>query len=65
MKSKYKLVSGLKLDIYSEFFVLATQLLLQKKQKKIDSVKIDEYRHFAIDYYGLNLINCLYGPYKF
>jgi hypothetical protein len=24
----------------------------------------EPYRHFAIDYYGLNLINCLYAPYK-
>lgn len=22
------------------------------------------FRTFAIDYYGLNLLNCYYGPYK-
>lgn len=50
--------------MYYEYFLIANQVVLQDKQKEIDSTRIDEYRHFAIDYYGLNLINCYYAPYK-
>ena len=52
-------------NIYNEYFFLAVQMVLQDKQKEIDSLNIDDYRHFAIDHYGLNLINCLYGPFKY
>jgi hypothetical protein len=50
--------------MYPEYFMIAVQTILQERQKKIDANKIDSYRDFAIDYYGLNLINCYYGPYK-
>jgi hypothetical protein len=51
-------------DIYYEYFMIAVQVVLQDKQKQIDAANIDQYRHFAIDYYGLHLINCYYAPYK-
>lgn len=52
-------------DIYYEYFLIANQMVLQDKQKELDSIYKDSYRHLAIDYYGLYLINCKYGPYKF
>jgi hypothetical protein len=51
-------------DIYYEYFLIAVQTVLQDKQKQIDLANIDKYRHFAFDYFGLNLINCYYAPYK-
>ena len=50
--------------MYYEYFLIAVQVILQDRQKKIDANKIDRYRYFAIDYYGLNLMNSYYGPYK-
>lgn len=49
--------------MYYEYFLLANQIILQDRQKKIDE-EGGHYRKFAIDYYGINLINCFYGPYK-
>lgn len=39
-------------------------MVLQDRQKRMDGNKADDYRHFAIDYYGMSLINCYYGPYR-
>ncbi len=63
-RGHYKLKNLKGEDMYYEYFLIATQVVLQDKQKEIDSAKIDNYRHFAIDYFGLNLINCYYAPYK-
>lgn len=52
-------------DVYFHYYVLAGQRVLQAKQKEIDSKNKDpNVRNFAIDSYGLFLINCFYGPQK-
>ena len=52
-------------DIYSQYLFLAGHRVLDGKQQAMDKVNTDPTRsHFAIDYYGLFLINCFYGPYK-
>jgi hypothetical protein len=61
-RGKYKLNRLNGNDIYYEYIFIASQIVLQEKQKQIDQANIDQYRHFAIDYYGLNLINCHYAP---
>jgi hypothetical protein len=63
-KSNYSLVNFKGTDLYYEYFLIAVQTILQDKQKEMDSVQVNEYRRFAIDYFGLYLINCYYGPYK-
>jgi hypothetical protein len=63
-RGHYKLNNLKGEDMYYEYFLLAVQTTLQDKQKEIDSIKIDSDRHFAIDFYGLYLINCFYAPYK-
>ncbi len=45
-------------------FFIASKMVLKEKQKEIDSITTDIYKHFAYDYYGLNFINCFYGPKK-
>jgi len=52
-------------DIYYQYFLLAGHRVLQDKQQALDKDSMDPARSsFAIDYYGLFLINCYYGPYK-
>jgi hypothetical protein len=52
-------------DIYYQYFPLAGQRVLQTKQRELDRDHTEKgTRSFAIDYYGLRLINCHYGPYK-
>jgi hypothetical protein len=51
-------------DIFTEYFHISVQIVLQNQQKQIDSANKDPSRHFAMDHYGLSLINCYYGPYK-
>ena len=52
-------------DIYYQYFLLAGHRALQDKQKELDKDRTDPIRsNFAIDHYGLFLINCYYGPYK-
>lgn len=52
-------------DIYYEYFVIAAQRVLQFRQLALDSRnKKGPHRTFAIDYYGLELLSCYYGPYK-
>jgi hypothetical protein len=42
---------------------VAAQRVLQTKQRELDSLnKTKKFRDFAIDDYGLFLINCFYGP---
>jgi hypothetical protein len=45
-------------------FFIASKIVLKEKQKQIDLLSKDGYKHFAFDYYGLNFINCYYGPLK-
>lgn len=63
-KIHYKLVNLKGEDIYYEYFLIAAQVVLQQRQTAIDAAKLDGFRHFAIDDYGLQLINCYYAPYK-
>lgn len=51
-------------DVNYEYFLIAVQIILQDKQTELNSKSNDPYLHFAVDYYGLYLINCLYAPYK-
>jgi hypothetical protein len=52
-------------DLYYEYFVLATLRVIQRKQKYLDQIYEKEtYRQFAIDYYGLETMNCQYSPFK-
>jgi len=52
-------------DIYNQYFLLAGLRLLEAKQLELDNKNINpNFRNFAIDYYGLFLINNQYGPYK-
>lgn len=52
-------------DIYYEYFVLASLRVIQLKQKYLDRIYEKEpHRQFAIDYYGLETINCHYSPFK-
>jgi len=45
--------------------MLACQRVLLKRQDELDSASTDpSTRSFAIDSFGLNLLNCYYGPYK-
>jgi hypothetical protein len=51
-------------DIFTEYFHISVQIVLQNRQRQIDAANKDPFRHFAMDHYGLSLINCYYGPYK-
>jgi hypothetical protein len=51
-------------DIFTEYFYISVQIMLQNRQKQIDGANKDPFRHFAMDHYGLSLINCYYGPIK-
>ena len=52
-------------DIYYQYFLLAGHRVLQDKQQSLDKDSTDPTRsNIAIDYCGLFLINCDYGPYK-
>lgn len=52
-------------DVYYQYFLLASQRVLLKRQSELDSSSKDSStRSFAIDSFGLNLINCYYGPNK-
>jgi len=62
-KYKYYRLDGR--DIYYQYFLLAGHRVLEAKQQELDKENTDRtIRNFAIDYYGLFLINCYYGPYK-
>jgi len=51
--------------VYSEFVTIASKKIIQSKQKELNTINRDQnYRKFAIDYYGLFLINRNYGPFK-
>jgi hypothetical protein len=52
-------------DIYDSCFPLASQLVVQRKQREIDSLNSNgQYTRFAIDYYGLSTLNLNFFPIK-
>jgi len=64
-ENKYEYFNVRDKDIYFHYFFLAGHRVLEDKQRELDKDNKDHtLRTFAIDYYGLFLINCHYGPYK-
>ena len=64
-ETKYKYYGLNGKDTYFHYFFLAGHRVLEDKQRELDEDNKDHtYRTFAIDHYGLFLINCYYGPYK-
>jgi hypothetical protein len=62
---KYQYFNLKSTDVYYQYSFLAGQRVIQAKQLKLDTENNNpNTRNFAIDYYGLFLINSYYGPYK-
>ena len=44
-------------NLYVNYFQIAVQIVLQRKQKELDTAKVGQYRALAVDHYGLYYIN--------
>jgi hypothetical protein len=64
LHESYKFRNLSEKELYSDFVGLASQVILQNRQREIESELGESYKHFAIDYYGLQLINAFYFPRK-
>lgn len=51
-------------DFIRRLIFVASTIILREHQITIDNNKHDGYKHFAIDYFGMNFINAYYGPLK-